>query len=216
MAQISTQNAVLAGVGTIYEAKVQHLQAVQIWVVDNGGGSTITFENSADGTTWNAYTDVFTLSNGALTPLGGSTTTAKGRFLIDARGSNYVRARVSTYVSGRVVTEFQESPDQKFNTPSQTMATGLTAVGTTQALALPLNSKFNVFGTVAATTSAILPFGVPRTDEVGIRNGGANALTLFPPVGGSINGGAANASVSIAAAATARFISDGNGNFWQF
>lgn len=216
MAQISAQNSALAATGTIFEEKVQHLQAVQLWVVDNGGGSTITFESSADGSSWTAYTDVFTLGSGSVTSLGGSTTTSKGRYLIDCRGINYVRARVTTFVSGRVITEFQESADQRFNTPSQTMATGLTAVGATQALALVLNAKFNVFGTVAASTSAILPVGVPRTDEVGIRNGGANALTLFPPVGGSINGGAANASVSIAAAATARFISDGAGNFYQF
>lgn len=216
MAQISAMNSVLAATGTIYEAKVQHLQAIQLWVQDNGGGSTITYESSADGSSWTAYTDVFTLGSGVLTALGGSTSTAKGRFLIDCRGINYVRARVSTYVSGRVITEVSESAVQNFNTATQTMATGLVAVGATQALALPLAAKFNVFATVAATLGAVLPFGVSRNDEVGVRNGGANALTVYPPIGGSINGGAVNAGVSVAAGASARFIADGNGSFWQF
>jgi len=79
------------------------------------------------------------------------------------------------------------------------VATGLTATGTTQATALLLRSAINNFGTVGASTGARLPAGCAMGDEYVIYNGGAETLAVYPPVGGSINGGSTNAGVNLAA-----------------
>lgn len=79
-----------------------------------------------------------------------------------------------------------------------TVATGLTAAGTNQATGLALINAVNVFGTVGASSAAVLPVG-SLSDDVWVRNGGANALSLFPPVGGTINAIAANTALSVAA-----------------
>jgi hypothetical protein len=83
-------------------------------------------------------------------------------------------------------------------------STALTATGSTQATALSLISNFSIFGTVAASTGALL-----AAREGIVVNGGANALTLYPPVGGNINGGATNAGVSVPAGKSAMFSSSG-------
>lgn len=80
-----------------------------------------------------------------------------------------------------------------------TAAQGLTATGTTQANALPLPADASHFGTVAAGAGCILP-ACNAGDTGVIFNGSTNALLVYPPVGASINKGAANASYSIAAA----------------
>src|SRR5690242_6265675 len=76
-----------------------------------------------------------------------------------------------------------------------TVASGLTATGSTQAGALALGADFNDFSTVASGTGALLPPMNPG-DEVFVYNGGANALSVYPPVGVAINGGSANAAYS--------------------
>jgi hypothetical protein len=75
----------------------------------------------------------------------------------------------------------------------------LTATGATQATALALPNDVNRFTTVAAGTGTILPAMNPG-DSVIIRNGGANALLVYPPVGGLINALATNAGYSVATA----------------
>lgn len=80
-----------------------------------------------------------------------------------------------------------------------TVANTLTALGTTQGNALMLGADINNFTTVAAGTGAIAPAMNPG-DDIIVRNGGANALLLYPPVGGVINGLGANAGYSIATA----------------
>ncbi len=84
-------------------------------------------------------------------------------------------------------------------------ATGLTATGSTQGGALTLTSNASIFGTVAASTGAILG----SDGEFFVYNGGANALTVYPPVGGNINGGTTNAGFSVAAAKAAHFVANG-------
>lgn len=84
------------------------------------------------------------------------------------------------------------------------VATGLTAAGSTQATALALTNDVNIFGTVAASTGAILP-NYDIGDDLVVVNGGANALNVYPPVGHQINSGAANAAVSVPAGKSARF-----------
>ncbi len=76
-------------------------------------------------------------------------------------------------------------------------ATALIAAGTTQATAASLPAANNFIGTAAASSGVILPPGNPG-DEIFIYNGGANAVTVYPPVGGALNNLAANTGVSVA------------------
>jgi len=78
-----------------------------------------------------------------------------------------------------------------------TVNDGLTATGTTQATALLISGDLNVFSTVASGAGCILPVG-GENDTYSIINDGANALLIYPPLGGTISGGAVNASISIA------------------
>lgn len=90
------------------------------------------------------------------------------------------------------------------STPSYTVATGLTAAGTTIADALQLASLINVVGTTAASTGVKLPANVGVGQFVIVQNNGANALNVFPhSASGTLNGGSAGAAVTTAAAAGA-------------
>lgn len=80
-----------------------------------------------------------------------------------------------------------------------TVANTLTATGTTQATALALAADINRFTTVAASSGCIIPALNPG-DEMVVFNGGANALSLYPPVGGAINAVATNGAYSVATA----------------
>ena len=80
-----------------------------------------------------------------------------------------------------------------------TVANGLVATGTTQATALPLGADNNDFLTVPAGTGALLPAMNPG-DDITVYNGGANALLIYPPVGGQIKGLGTNAGYSLATA----------------
>jgi hypothetical protein len=80
-----------------------------------------------------------------------------------------------------------------------TVADNLTATGTTQGGALALGADTNRLTTVSANSGAILPAMNPG-DSVEVINVGANALKLYPPVGGQINALGTNAAYSIATA----------------
>lgn len=79
------------------------------------------------------------------------------------------------------------------------VASSLTAAGTTQADALALPADINQFTTVGSGAGTILP-PMSAGDSVTLYNGGANALLVYPPVGGLINGLSANAAYSVATA----------------
>lgn len=91
------------------------------------------------------------------------------------------------------------------------VAMGLVATGTTQATALALAKDNNFVGTTALNTGVILQANLHAGDEIYVFNGGANPLLVYPPVGGTINGGAANADVSLPSlkGASFRVASDG-------
>lgn len=80
-----------------------------------------------------------------------------------------------------------------------TVANTLTATGAAQATALALPADINRFTTVAASTGTIIPAMNPG-DYVEIFNGGANALSVYPPTGGAINAVATNGAYSLATA----------------
>jgi len=66
------------------------------------------------------------------------------------------------------------------------VVTGLTAAGTNQGNALALAAvAVQVVGTAAASTGVRLPLGCSKNDEIRIRNGGANAIAVYNPTGGS-------------------------------
>jgi len=76
-------------------------------------------------------------------------------------------------------------------------ATGLTAAGSTQATALALPAANNFIATAAASTGVILPPG-NAGDFVFVYNGGASTVTVYPPVGGTINNLSANTGLALA------------------
>lgn len=91
----------------------------------------------------------------------------------------------------------------------------LTATGSTQgtALAIPLGQDLSVFGTVAASTGCILPTGIGRSEEYAIANHGANALSVYPPSGGTMGSASVNTAYSLAAGKTGYFICVGPNQF---
>lgn len=80
-------------------------------------------------------------------------------------------------------------------------STGAVATGSNQATAYQISGAVTVFGTVAASTGAILPSNpsASTADTVYVINAGSNALTIYPPVGGYINALAVNSGYSLAA-----------------
>ena len=78
----------------------------------------------------------------------------------------------------------------------------LTATGANQGAALALTTEINNVTTVAASTGVRLPPGEMGAFVV-VRNGGANALLVYPATGGAINALATNAGYSVAAGSTA-------------
>lgn len=92
----------------------------------------------------------------------------------------------------------------------RSMATGLTASTTnTQAGALGLTASVNNITTAAASSAVRLPAVALATGtaaEIIVRNGGANAVNVYPPTSAAINALAANAAFSLAAGASARFL----------
>jgi hypothetical protein len=94
--------------------------------------------------------------------------------------------------------------------------TGATATGASQGTAYVLQNEYTVFTTVAAATGAILPapaVGIVPTDALFVANNGANALTVYPPVGGAIGTAAVNTGVSVPANKTAFFVALSGGNY---
>lgn len=86
------------------------------------------------------------------------------------------------------------------------VVTGITAGTTqTQAGATALTGTVNVVGTVAVANDGVILPVVEKGDNIFVRNGGANTVKIYPPVGGAVNGGTANAAVTLAAGASTTF-----------
>jgi hypothetical protein len=89
----------------------------------------------------------------------------------------------------------------------RSVATALTATGTTIANALQLTAFVSVLSTVAASTGVKLASEWPVGQIGFVQNNGANALNIFPPTASiKINGGSAGAAVTTAAAAGALIV----------
>lgn len=85
-----------------------------------------------------------------------------------------------------------------------TVKGGLTAAGTNRATALTLTLDDNhVFTTVGSGTGCALIAGYGVGDTIRITNYGANALNIYPLVGGSISNGGAGIALSLTAGSVA-------------
>jgi len=93
-------------------------------------------------------------------------------------------------------------------------STALTATGSTQATALALTRPISQVTTVAASTGVILPTPVVAGYRVMLRNGGANALNVYPHSGGNIAGTGTNAAISIDVGTTLEFIAFDTTNWY--
>ena len=96
-----------------------------------------------------------------------------------------------------------------------TYAFGLVNSGTTQQSFSSVPAQRNVFTTVASGGACTLDYqGQPI--EIVILNYGANTLTVFPPIGWSMNNGTVNAGATVTANTSMTFIAgDPNGSsYW--
>ena len=74
--------------------------------------------------------------------------------------------------------------------------TTLSAAGTTQGTATAIKTSNTIVSTVASGAGVILPAG-QQGDWGVIYNGGANALTVYPPTGAKINQVATNSGITL-------------------
>jgi hypothetical protein len=81
----------------------------------------------------------------------------------------------------------------------------LTAAGSTQGTGTALTKAINNVTTVAASTGVVLPTAVAGYVII-VRNGGANALNVYPATGAAINAGAANAAHSLPVGAMIQYV----------
>ena len=79
------------------------------------------------------------------------------------------------------------------NLQTQDVGRGISAAGTTQGTATLLINGVNFLGTVAASSGVILQTSGVGTSQI-VYNGGANAVSVYPPVGFKINGLATNSA----------------------
>jgi hypothetical protein len=87
----------------------------------------------------------------------------------------------------------------------QPTVTGITAAGTNSATATALSAVINNVTTVASGTGVRL-WAAGIGSVIHVRNGGANALLVYPNTGGTINGGGVDVGVSIAVGAIGTFM----------
>src|SRR3954470_16984159 len=95
------------------------------------------------------------------------------------------------------------------------VATGLTAAGTTIADALALTAGVNVVSTAASGTGVKLPVAAIGA-EVIVQNLGANDLEVYPPnASGIINGASAGTAITLASATkvVGRFVKTATNNW---
>ena len=89
---------------------------------------------------------------------------------------------------------------------------GTVANGTTQATATPITAGIVAFGTVGTGGSSILRNeGAARMT---VFNGGANVMSVFPPLGGTINMGTVNAAVPVPVGRVASFLTIDGANWY--
>ena len=96
-------------------------------------------------------------------------------------------------------------PSALANLVGESIPAPVAGAGTAQAGATPLTGTINQVTTSAGQTAVLLPSTQPLGTAVHVYVSTATTALVFPPSGGSINEGAANASFSVAQARTATF-----------
>ena len=93
----------------------------------------------------------------------------------------------------------------------------IAAAGTTQATAAPIVDIVTTITNNTAANGVILPVGTGGQSLYIIPALATNAPLVYPPVGGTINFGTANAGVAITARKPAQFIAlDSSGLNWSY
>lgn len=89
------------------------------------------------------------------------------------------------------------------------------AAGNSQATATELSAAVNIVTSSTATSAdgVKLPDNYAVGDMVMVVNTTDNALDVWPPSGGAINGGSADALAALAANMTGLYVSIGDGNW---
>lgn len=89
--------------------------------------------------------------------------------------------------------------------PTRSISAAVSAAGTTQGTGTALTTMINNVTTVAASSGVVLPTAVAGMVII-IRNGGANALNVYPASGAAVNALAANAAFSLAVGGILQFV----------
>jgi hypothetical protein len=97
-------------------------------------------------------------------------------------------------------------PSALANLVGESIPASVAGVGTAQSGATPLTGSINQVTTSAGQTAVVLPSTQPLGTSINVYVSTATAALVFPPSGGGINEGAANASFSVAQARVASFV----------
>jgi hypothetical protein len=97
-------------------------------------------------------------------------------------------------------------PSALANLVGDTIPASVAGVGTAQSGATPLTGTINQVTTASGQTAVVLPSTQPLGTSVNVYVSTATAALVFPPSGGGINEGAANASFSVAQAKFTSFV----------
>ena len=87
----------------------------------------------------------------------------------------------------------------------RSVATSISAAGSTQGTGTVLAKEFNQVSTVASGAGVVLPVGVPGL-AITITNSSVNSLLVYPASGASINALATNVGYSQATLSTIQYI----------
>jgi len=95
------------------------------------------------------------------------------------------------------------------------LVTGIAAAGDAQGTATELNGAWNVVATATGTSAdgLRLPDDYPLNVPMIVINTTAVALDVFPPTGGAINGGTADAAKALAANMSGLYVQYSAGNW---
>jgi hypothetical protein len=170
-----TLNAAVAGFQTFAAAGVV-------------SGQTVSY-SALDQALWEVGRGVYTTSG---------TTLTRGALFSSAGGGAVSLTTNATVWIALLAEDLQPSP-----------VTGISAAGNNvQGSATVLTSVESYVSTVGTTTNGVLipaKFMIPGTPSILVVNEGANLLNCFGDTGVSINGGSANASISISVGVAALF-----------
>ena len=142
------------------------------------------------------------------------TCTSAGRALLDDADASTQRttlglgsAATMTGPSGTIVgtSDSQTLTNKTLGLPKFDISAAVSAAGSNQAGATALTTMINNVTTVAASTGVVLPTAVAGYIVI-VRNGGANALNVYPATGAAINAGAANAAHSLPIGAMIQYV----------